>query len=551
MAIAFADRVKESSTSTGTGNFTLAGAVTGFRTFNSAIGVGPYFYYAIVSSSGTEWEVGLGVLGNSTTLVRPTNPFANSANTIGKLNFSAGTKNVFLTLPATAANAVVLGNVSGTPESYTSYTAIGSNTSVGGTGATVMGASAAASADNATGIGISAAASGSGATAVGSSAAASGSDALAVGVSSTASAFASVAVGRTSSASNTGATAVGPGANAGGFQSVAVGNDSNISGSGSVGLGYGASTLYTNAVALGYASVAYASSPTISGMIVIGASSNTYGGITIGSGSTGSFSSGADAIIIGHNITAVANDATYMNKFRTGVTPVGTSWFLKWDDSTKEVYADPGPGPSTPNWYAYQDAGFGTTLSVALPAATPTSYTSGTNNWLQWSNPFTPSNWASFGSYSFGGTLYVHYGSSYPLPDPTAGSTGYGFAVSYYAGYPSDSGTTSTYEVYTGSSVWSNFGSSVNLPGFSLFGGPPSRVGHAIILLSGNYSTPVPDTGVTVLETAYDSYNNVTYVFVDIDAPKVSAIGSGSAPNILTSFGGTTSYNVLFWYNYA
>jgi hypothetical protein len=96
MALVVKDRVQETSTTTGTGTFTLAGAVTGFQSF-SAIGDGNTTYYAIVL--GSEWEVGLGTYTSSgTTLSR--NTILESSNSGSAVNFSAGTKNVFVTYPA-------------------------------------------------------------------------------------------------------------------------------------------------------------------------------------------------------------------------------------------------------------------------------------------------------------------------------------------------------------------------------------------------------------------------------------------------------------------
>lgn len=92
----YADRVQETTTSTGTGNITLAGAASGMRTFNAAFGVGPHFAYCI--AGGSEWEVGLGYLSNSTTLVRGI--VLSSSNSGNAVNFSAGTKDVFNTAPA-------------------------------------------------------------------------------------------------------------------------------------------------------------------------------------------------------------------------------------------------------------------------------------------------------------------------------------------------------------------------------------------------------------------------------------------------------------------
>jgi hypothetical protein len=96
MALVLKDRVQETTTTTGTGTVTLAGAVSGFQSF-SAIGDGNTCYYAIVG--GTEWEVGLGTYTSSgTTLSRDT--ILESSNSGSAVNFSAGTKNVFVTYPA-------------------------------------------------------------------------------------------------------------------------------------------------------------------------------------------------------------------------------------------------------------------------------------------------------------------------------------------------------------------------------------------------------------------------------------------------------------------
>ena len=99
MALVVKDRVQETSTTTGTGTFTLAGAVSGFQSF-SVIGNANTTYYAIVM--GTEFEVGLGTYTSSgTTLSRDT--VLESSNSGSLVNFSAGTKNVFVTYPAEKA----------------------------------------------------------------------------------------------------------------------------------------------------------------------------------------------------------------------------------------------------------------------------------------------------------------------------------------------------------------------------------------------------------------------------------------------------------------
>jgi hypothetical protein len=96
MALVVKDRVQETSTTTGTGTITLAGAVSGFQSF-SVIGNANTTYYAIVG--GTEWEVGLGTYTLSGTLLSR-DTILESSNGGTAVNFSAGTKNVFVTYPA-------------------------------------------------------------------------------------------------------------------------------------------------------------------------------------------------------------------------------------------------------------------------------------------------------------------------------------------------------------------------------------------------------------------------------------------------------------------
>lgn len=94
----YRDRVQETTTTTGTGTLTLGGAVPGFRTFTSAVTTGDRVRYAI--ALGAEWETGDGVLLTSTTLSRE-NVFS-SSNSNALVNFSAGTKLVWIDLPAQA-----------------------------------------------------------------------------------------------------------------------------------------------------------------------------------------------------------------------------------------------------------------------------------------------------------------------------------------------------------------------------------------------------------------------------------------------------------------
>ena len=101
MAFVIKDRVKETTTTTGTGTVTLLGAVSGFEAF-SAIGNTNTTYYAIVHQSADEWEVGIGTYtASGTTLARTT--VLSSTNSDAAVDFAAGTKDVFVTYPADKA----------------------------------------------------------------------------------------------------------------------------------------------------------------------------------------------------------------------------------------------------------------------------------------------------------------------------------------------------------------------------------------------------------------------------------------------------------------
>ena len=100
MALILADRVKESTTTTGTSDFALGGAITGFQTFSASVGANNTTYYSV--ADGADWEVGLGTLSNDgLTLARTT--VLQSSNADAKVSFAAGTKEVFVTYPADKA----------------------------------------------------------------------------------------------------------------------------------------------------------------------------------------------------------------------------------------------------------------------------------------------------------------------------------------------------------------------------------------------------------------------------------------------------------------
>ena len=113
MALVLANRVKDTTTTTGTGTITLSGtAPTGYQNF-SVIGNGNTTYYTI--AGGSQWEVGIGTYTSSgTTLSRDT---VLASSTGSKLDLAAGTKDVFVTLPseatATEGRAIVMSMVFG------------------------------------------------------------------------------------------------------------------------------------------------------------------------------------------------------------------------------------------------------------------------------------------------------------------------------------------------------------------------------------------------------------------------------------------------------
>ena len=123
MAFVLNDRVKETTTSTGTGTINLGGAATGFETFVAGIGNSNTTYYCIVATGTGNFEVGIGTVTDATpdTLSRTT--VLSSSNSDSLVDFGAGTKDVFCTLPA--SKAVV--------EDGSNNVDIGNNITVGGT----------------------------------------------------------------------------------------------------------------------------------------------------------------------------------------------------------------------------------------------------------------------------------------------------------------------------------------------------------------------------------------------------------------------------------
>jgi len=129
MALAIKDRVKETTTTTGTGTYTLGGAVTGFETFTANLSNSDTTYYACTDN--TNFEVGIGTFTSSgTTLARTT--ILSSSNSNSAVNWSSGTRTIFMTYPADKAvfkdasnniNGTFVGNITGNVTGNTSGTA--------------------------------------------------------------------------------------------------------------------------------------------------------------------------------------------------------------------------------------------------------------------------------------------------------------------------------------------------------------------------------------------------------------------------------------------
>ena len=101
MTLRWADRVADTSTTTGTGNITVSGsAPAGFITFSAipSIATNDTFYYAIADQSGSAWEVGLGTWNGSNVIARTT--VLASSNSGSLVNFTSGALNVWLDMPA-------------------------------------------------------------------------------------------------------------------------------------------------------------------------------------------------------------------------------------------------------------------------------------------------------------------------------------------------------------------------------------------------------------------------------------------------------------------
>ena len=134
MAYIQKDRVKETTTTNGTGAVTLAGAVAGFQAFSAVMSVADTCYYVIVSATGTDWETGTGTYSSASVLTRTT--VLSSSNSGNAVSFTSGTKDVFMGPVAERVTDIAHGGTGAT-------TAAGARTNLGVSTGTVTSVSGA------------------------------------------------------------------------------------------------------------------------------------------------------------------------------------------------------------------------------------------------------------------------------------------------------------------------------------------------------------------------------------------------------------------------
>ena len=367
MALVVADRVQETTTTTGTGTYTLAGAKDGFQSF-AAIGNSNTTYYAC--TDGTDYEVGIGTFTLSgTTLARTT--IIESSNSDAAVNWGAGSKDIFVTSPADKTLLVGRNLYADNPSNPTAPNASASNSvaigksSVSGGGSSIaIGASASSGGNLSSALGFNATvgSSGSYSAAIGQ-AYSNGSDAFAAAIASNSSSY--------------GAT---------GANSVAMGQQAKATGIGSVALGYGG-PLASGTVSF----AAQRGQATGNGSIAMG-HFNSYGlptasglgAIVIGDGSTGSAtrsvvlgndntSSHNDAVVIGSGASSSAADEITLGHTDQTVR-ISSSYTLPTSDGTNgQVLTTDGAGAVT-----FADAA-GADLYTANPSSATDPSATGAN----------------------------------------------------------------------------------------------------------------------------------------------------------------------------
>ena len=258
MALVVADRVQETTTTTGTGTYTLAGAKAGFQSFG-AVGDGNTTYYAC--TDGTDYEVGIGTYtATGTTLARTT--IIESSNSDLAVSWGAGSKDIFVTSPADKTLLVGRNLYVDNPSSATMPSATGTNAFAIGSGAISAGNNSAALGNSRAGAASSIAgainnnSSSYGTTGVntvsfGTQSRATNNSAVSIGQSSIASGYQSAAYGYNAVASGQDSFAGGSTTDATATNSTALGKNAQATHANATAVGYNAATSATNQVALG------------------------------------------------------------------------------------------------------------------------------------------------------------------------------------------------------------------------------------------------------------------------------------------------------------
>jgi len=331
MALIVADRVQETTTTTGTGTYTLAGAKDGFQSF-AAVGDGNTCYYAI--TDGTDWETGIGTFTLSgTTLARTT--IIESSNSDAAVNWGAGSKDIFVTAPADKTLLVGRNLYADNPSSPTAPSATGTNGIAIGDGAQAL------NFDDALAIGASSLANNTQTQAVGRDTSATGSR--------------SSAFGRSATASNSWSTAVGYGPTASGTSSLALGRSATAAGD--------YSTAITNSYASGAAAFA----------AVITNSTSSYGATGANSVAIGQLAkaTATNSIAIGDTATSTTANQIALGG-TTDTVQISGAYTLPTSDGTNgQVLTTDGAGAVT-----FADAGGGADLYAAnesSPTAQPSA----------------------------------------------------------------------------------------------------------------------------------------------------------------------------------
>ena len=137
MTFIVADRVQETTNSPGTGTATLLGAVSGYQSFSTGIGANNTTYYTIADQTGSNWEVGLGALNSTGTVLTRTTVYS-SSNGGSTVNFATGTQYVWCDYPSSKAviqgNPVNFSSIGATTAGTGAFTTLSASSTVSGAG---------------------------------------------------------------------------------------------------------------------------------------------------------------------------------------------------------------------------------------------------------------------------------------------------------------------------------------------------------------------------------------------------------------------------------